>query len=132
MADSTKTGPAIYTWINNVTDATAVYEGIAPQGTEFPYITYDAVSPAELNLTKHRMLDELWQIKAISDVRADAALIAHQVEVRMIQSEMAVEGWEQYWISRETGISYPEVDDDGQVIYHVGATYRIRLAEQRS
>ena len=136
MADATQVGPAIYTWLAGATgitsllsSATAIYNGVAPSGIAMPYIVLDAVSPRELNLTKGRSLDALWQVKAIATTYAVARAIAYQVDVRMIQSAMTVTGWTQYWISRETGIDYSETEADGRVYYHVGADYRIRLAE---
>lgn len=136
MADANQVGPALYSWLAGATgvtgllsSATALYNGVAPSGTALPYIVMDAVSPRELNLTSRRGLDVLWQVKAIAKTYAAALAIAYQVDTRLIQSAMTVTGWSQIWISRETGIDYPEVDDDGQVYYHVGATYRIRLSE---
>ena len=136
MANATNTGPAIYQWLAGdavltalLSETDAIYEGLAPSGTKFPYIVYDAVAPQELNLVSgNRTLDELWQIKAMATTRAEASAIAARVETRMIQQDITVTGWTVYWVSRETGFSFAELPNDGVRVYNIGADYRIRLA----
>jgi hypothetical protein len=113
--------------ITDLTGSGKIYAAIAPLGTALPLVIYQQQGGGDENLTPSRMRNVLYTVKAVASSRATAAGIDAQIDTALHNVTLTVGGWTAFWCARETDIEYAEVDDAGDVIYHIGGIYRIRI-----
>lgn len=108
-------------------DTTAIWNKIAPDSAELPYVVFDA-DDVELNDTPRRARDIRVNIMAV-DMRSaqQAAQIDARIDALIHQQELSVTGFNIWWQRRVRGISFEENTDSGRVNWHVGAEYLVRM-----
>lgn len=115
--------------ITTLLGGSKIYAMIAPIGTALPYVIWQWQGGGDENLTPSRMRNIVYTVKAVADTKAAAAAIDAQIDAALHSQELAVPGWTNFWLAREGDIQYAEVEDDGNVVYHIGGMYRIRLGQ---
>ena len=109
-----------------------VFPQIAPDGTKYPFIVYQAQSPPHVvrGVGPNRvMVDTLYVVKAVAQVASFDALadVAHEIDVVMTQAEpVAVPGGLGLILAsvQEDTFSLTE-SESGQLFRHLGGQYRI-------
>ena len=127
---------AIYTKLTGGTALTAllagtasVYDNVAPRGAQTPYVIFGQQGGGDENITQVRYKSDLYAIKAVSEVSAkEAGDIDTQIDALMHDTTLTVTSWTNYSCVRETDVDYVETTPEGDNVWHVGAIYRIRLA----
>lgn len=131
----TAMGSALYstlaagTALTNKLGGTAIYSPIAPQGTNPPYVVYSFSAGSDDNSTPRRARSQVWTVKAVGTAGLkDAAEIDNLVDTLLHEQTLTVTGWANYWTARIQDICYSQ-EAGGVLYWHVGAQYRIRIAE---
>jgi hypothetical protein len=127
MADPSLIGPAIYKLISSKYPC---YDGIAPSGTELPFVVYQHMGGGDDNKTGVRALNEVWQVTARAHERATADAMDSALSQALHLGAISAAGWHVVDIQREQRVRLVEVDDEGRVIYSAGAMYRLRVCEE--
>ena len=109
-----------------------VFNSIAPQGTEPPYVVFQAMSNVAeyFNYTGGRSGSAIYMVKAIdrSTWPKVAADIDTQIDSVMQDASLSITDHSLLWCRRESDI-YQIEDDNGVIYQHIGGLYRI-IADQ--
>ena len=109
---------------------TAIYNRLVPQGTACPYVLFFRSAATEQNSSPRRARDLIYTVKAVTqDDLKEAEDIDVEIDTLLHGAALTITGWGNYWTARETDISYLELGAAGVIYYHVGAQYRVRIAE---
>jgi hypothetical protein len=107
-----------------------IYYGLAPKGVALPYVIFQWQGGGEENLTKKRMRALLYVVRAVASSKSAASALDTQIDGRMTKASLTVTGWSSYVpVKRAGDVNYVEPDEAGNLIYHIGAIYHIRLSE---
>jgi len=66
-------------------------------------------------------------VKAVADNLGGALTVDNACKTALHKQTLTVTGYTNIWTRRENELSLTEVSDDGTVIRHEGAYYRIRV-----
>ena len=121
----------LYTTLIGGLVASRVYEGIAPAGTDGPYIVYSLQSPGNDVIVvggARITATPLFLVKAVAKVKSWSTLapIADQIDTRLHDASGTVTGGVILSSMREQPFSLIEVTD-GVQYQHLGGLYRIRV-----
>jgi hypothetical protein len=117
--------------------ATAVYNREAPAQATGPYVVFAKQTGADDNDNPHRARQLLYLIKGVvSDVIGtgasktlkNAQTIDDAIDAAFHRQPMTVTGWTNFWLVRESDVSYQEDAPGGRRFYHAGGIYRVRIA----
>jgi hypothetical protein len=108
---------------------TAIYNTLAPQGVGFPRVVHFQGAETEDNTSPRRAQTYLWTIKAEAKTQKEAEEIDDLIDALVHDGTLSITGWNDYWMRRESGISYVEGVSGKELVWHDGAQYRIRMAE---
>lgn len=119
--------------------ATAIYNGVAPQNADFPYVVFSQQSAVDDNKSPHRARQLLYLVKAVvvdrqgstSYSMQDAGAVDDQIDAALHGEVLTVTGWTNYSLWRETDVRFTEVPDQagGRRYFHAGGVYRLRIAK---
>jgi len=108
---------------------TSVYDNKAPRGADMPYVIFGLQGGGDENITQVRYKSNLYSIKGVSESSAkEAGQIDAQIDALMHGTTLTIASWTNYSCVRETDVDYVETTPEGDNVWHVGAIYRIRLA----
>ena len=120
------------TALTTLLGGTSIYNALGAEGTAIPYplVIFTKSSGLDDNDTPHRAKTLVYQITAISDKgKKEAEQIDNAIDTLMHNADLgSMSGWYDYWCARESDISYNEMTEGGQVLWHEGALYRVRIA----
>ncbi len=109
---------------------TSVYNQVVPRGAALPYVVFNIQGGGPENITPARFENLVYTVKAVSAASALAAgSIDAQIDALLHLGTLSVSGWSNFLLMREERIQYVETAPEGQYIWHVGGTYRIRLVQ---
>ena len=108
---------------------TAIWEGLAPQGTSLPYVVYFHSGGGDDNDSPRRARSPLWTVKAVAETQQKAKDIDDEVDALLHLGSLSLTSWNHYWIAREADVRYTEPGPGGAVYWHYGGQYRVRIAE---
>jgi len=118
------------TLVGYLGDDNGVYHRTAPQEATFPFVLFHKqAGHPEWTFGDHHN-DELWTIKAVDNhASADVAeaIYAH-IEDALHDAPLEVDGYGLIYCRREIDVDYGE-HEEGIVIHHIGAQYRIMLVD---
>lgn len=124
-ADATLTG---------LLGGTAIYNGTAPQGAVYPYVTFSNVSEVDnYTLSAQATFDFLYEVKAVtkspggSPSRKAAGEIEARAKAVLNDTTLTVSGRTLLSIRKQSGFTFDEIDS-GVIYSHAGGNYRIWLA----
>ena|GEM_PF-3504161 len=112
----------------------SVYNGMAPQGAEFPYVVFSRASDRDgYTLSSEAHIDLIYTVKAVtktpagSPTKAAAGTIAARIKTVLNDSALTISG--RIWLStrRESAIDYTEPANSHIYVHH-GGNYRIWIA----
>lgn len=105
---------------------TAIYHGYAPEARALPFVVWSYSGGGAENMTPVQGVSEVVYIRGYAETAKQAAQIDAHV-ASLMQTELSVTGWKNYWLAREEEIFMPEVDEAGETTWSCGAYYRVRL-----
>lgn len=105
---------------------TAIYHGFAPEDSALPYVIWSYTAGGAENMTPNASVAEVVYIRAYATTAKKAAEIDAQIAALM-QTNLTVTGWSNYWLAREDEYYLPETDEAGVRTWTCGANYRVRL-----
>ncbi len=109
---------------------TNVFNSMAPQWASMPFIVFSQQSGREENRTRVRERTYDYLIKAIAPTLREAGDIADAIDAALFDAQLDVEGWDTvYWVRPSITVRYAEALPSGDLAYHAGAVYTIRIAE---
>lgn len=123
---------AIYTKLSGGTalvtalGGTCVYHGVAPEEQDLPYLIWSYAGGGHENMTPRESVNTVVYLRAYSSTAKEAATI-DGLAAELMESELTVTGWDNYWLAREESIVLPEIDEAGKTTWSCGAYYRVRL-----
>ena len=108
----------------------SVFEMIAPEGEDPPYVVFQAQAPStpEHTFAGVAMERALYTIKAVTESHsaAGAGTIADKIDDAIVDQALTVTGYTHLETRRYQNVDYVEVVD-GKRFNHRGATYRVRV-----
>jgi len=105
---------------------TAIYHGVAPEGKALPYVIWSYVAGGHENMTPHESVNAVIYVRAYAaDAKKAAQLDGYAAE--LLETELSMTSWDNYWLAREESIVLPEIDEAGKTTWSCGAYYRVRL-----
>jgi hypothetical protein len=114
---------------------TSVYQRRVPQRAAYPLVLFAKQSATDDNDTPHRARQLVYLVKGIvADADgasgATAGAIDDQIDAALHMQPLAVAGWTNVWLVRESDVDYEEdpAAAGGRRYWHAGGLYRIRLA----
>jgi hypothetical protein len=108
--------------------STRVYYQLAPQDADLPYILMDEAGGGSTNDTPRKMLDVMWQVKAISKSMSEAATLEALIYDALDDAVLnPASPWKAIDCRHEMPFSYPEHVEAKQY-FHAGGTFRVRMA----
>jgi hypothetical protein len=123
---------AIYTRLNGtaaltalLSGTTAIYHILAPEGATLPYVTWSLQAGGDENLSRHRVKQLLYFVRAYSGVSAaQAGSIDTQIDAALHLVTLTVSGWTDLWLAREQDLELAEVQPSGRQVFMQGGFYR--------
>ena len=106
---------------------TAIYYGVAPQSASRPYVIIFNAGGGPENLYPSDLTSEVYVVKAVADSLGGALTVDNACKTTLHKQTLTVTGYTNIWTRRENEVSLTETSDDGQIIRHEGAYYRIRV-----
>ena len=106
---------------------TAIYYGVAPQETARPYVVFFNAGGGPDNTYPSDLTSEVYVVKVVADNLGGALTVDNACKTALHKQTLTVTGYTNIWTRRENELSLTEVSDDGTVIRHEGAYYRIRV-----
>jgi hypothetical protein len=106
-----------------------IYNSVAPPGKSLPVVIFQLQGGGDDNLTSVRNRSPVYTVKCIAKLEETALTVSEKIDDALHEQTLTVAGWTNYRTAREGDINYTESDETGQVIYHIGGMYRIRISE---
>ena len=108
----------------------SVFQHLAPQGADPPYVVFNKVSRAPMRVSGGGAVAfdaAVYQVKGITVGESAAAggTIADQIDLALDRAALSVAGYSTLSVFRDQDVDYPEPQPGGPVAYHRGALYRI-------
>ena len=105
---------------------TCIYHGLAPEGAALPYVVWSYAAGGHENMTPRESVNAVIYVRAYAASAKTAAILDGYV-AELMETELSVTGWNNYWLAREESIVLPETDEAGKTTWSCGAYYRVRL-----
>jgi len=105
---------------------TAIYHGGAPEKKALPFVVWSYQAGGAENMTPNASVSEVVYIRAYAPTAKQAAQI-DGIVASLMETNLSVTGWNNYWLAREEEIYLPELDEAGKTTWSCGAFYRVRL-----
>ena len=132
-------GVAIFTKLTGASALTAlltggtagVFESVAPEGEDPPYVVFNVQSPSTPAYTfgaaSVKYEDAIFQVKAITEAHsaASAGTIADKIDDALNGATLTITGYTQLLCARVQNIDYPELAAGGKRFNHRGGLYRV-------
>lgn len=122
-----KAGTALITALGG----THIYREQVPQTNgEYPCVVIQRMSGLDTNTSPRRDKRYIYMVKVIVQNDLDKAEeIDDEIEDILHDGTLTIPDWGAYWCKRRYTVQYREAAEGGNVFYHVGAQYEIRIAE---
>jgi hypothetical protein len=109
---------------------TLIYNMLAPQGQDQPYVVFFQSAATDQNSSPRRARDFVYTVKALGTTLSQALDLDELIDARLHGAAITISAtYGNYWTMRENDVLYTEDTGGGALIWHAGAQYRIRLAQ---
>ncbi len=115
------------TALTNLLGGTAIYQYLAPEGTDPPYVIYGRQSQVPINvLSGVAMENAVYMVKGVTEGPSAVAAgsVAGAIDTLLQDQALTITGYTHLHLRRESSIDYVETEN-GIRYSHRGATYRI-------
>lgn len=106
---------------------TFIYNKLAPQSTNPPYVIFQQQGGGDVNDTPIRSRNILYTVFGCARTPEAAAAIDRDIDATLHNQTLTVSGWSNYWLARETDVQFVELDAAGLEIFRTGAIYRAMM-----
>ena len=114
---------------NLLSGTAAIYYQQAPDGAGLDYAVFSQQAGGPDNITKRDTRNQLYFIRGYSMIGpAKAGSIDAQISTLLHRKAINVAGYANFWLARETDLSFVETAPNGNKVWMSGALYRIRLS----
>lgn len=107
----------------------AIYADQAPPGATPPYVIFSHQGGGVDPTYAVEMRDNVWFVRTWANDKASAALLDGLCEDLLHRQILAVSGWSNFWVWRESDMALVENMPNGSQRYMAGGMYRIRLSK---
>mgnify|MGYP001427463526 CR=1 FL=1 len=106
-----------------------IYNRYAPPGTARPYVVFFHAGGGPENTYPGGLESDTYMVKAVADSVSAAATIDEHIKAALHaqESNIAVTGYTTLWVRRTDEAQTVEVAANGDLIWHYGAYYRVRI-----
>lgn len=123
------TGASALTTLLNAGTA-GVFETLAPQNEDPPYVVFNAQSPSTPQYafgTAVKWEDAIYQVQAVTEghTAAAAGTIADKIDDALNGATLTITGYTSMYVARVQTVDYPELAAGGKRFNHRGGLYRI-------
>ena len=117
------------TAVTDAVGATRVYNTLAPQEAEMPYIVFFNSGGGPENVYPGNLTSLVYVVKAVAADQYTAATIDQKLQVALHHQEgtLSVSGYTPLRILRTNEVQMVERLQDGRPVLHYGAFYRFRF-----
>ncbi|MCK9628459.1 MAG: DUF3168 domain-containing protein [Bacteroidales bacterium] len=115
------------TALTNLLGGTAIYQYLAPENTDAPYVIYQRMSQIpEYVLSGVAMEDAIYMVKGVTEGPSAviAGSVASAIDTLLQDQALTITGYAHLYLRRESSVDYTEMTE-GVRYSHRGATYRI-------
>ena len=113
---------------------TKIYYMQAPDETVAPFVVFSYQSDVDENITPVRSKDQIINVRGITDESTGGPALAGTIDARidtlLTGGTLAITGWSNYWMRRESGIQLIDNDRAGRKHFTAGGMYRVRISKQ--
>lgn len=106
---------------------TAIYNPHAPQTTNRPYIVFSHAGGGHDNQNPSDIQSHVYMVKAVADESKKAGTIHELILSVLHKQTLTVAGYTNFYTVSEDEIQLTEVTRQGDVVYHRGSHFRIRI-----
>ena len=110
-----------------LTSTTAIYPGVAPQGTALAYVVYSYAGGGLENITPSELHSNLYMVKGVAASISAAGAIQAQIKAALHLQTLTVQGYTNFDMACEAEVQVNETLKDGTFAWHRGYYVRIRL-----
>lgn len=106
-----------------------IYDPVAPPGQSRPYIIFTHTGGGHENINPSDLQNHVYLVKGVADGKKEAGEI-HDLILAALHKQtltVAAGAYTNFWTAAEEEVRMVEVLDDGRMVYHCGAYYRIRI-----
>lgn len=114
------------TALTTLLGGTFIYNKLAPEDANLPYIVYNHVSGGRENITPSESYDDIYFIRAYASTDAAARALDAAVDTLLTGHTLTVTGHTNYLTWREDSLDAIELPANASPIYMAGAYYRIK------
>ena len=106
---------------------TRIYKKMAPANVDMPYLRYYVSAGGYLNIVAGDLFNVLVTVEAFANTDAGATDAFESAFTALHRQTLTVSGFVNYWCMAERYIDLPPELVKGELIYRVGADFRICL-----
>ena len=118
------------TALTSLLGGTAIFNGLAPQGQGYPFVTFAQMAHTDDNETMHRAKQLLYLVQGWSQRdMTEAGSIDAACDAALHGKHVTVTGWTNFWTARESSVRLSEVGRDSREAFRSGGVYRVRIAQ---
>lgn len=120
-----------YSALTTVLGGSYIYNRVAPQGQPRPYVVFFHAGGGPDNVYPGRLQSDTYMVKAVADSLSQAATLDGLIDAALHHAEdsLSITGYKTLWVVRENEVQAAERADNGDIIWHYGAYYHIRIDE---
>lgn len=104
-----------------------IYDPVAPPGQSRPYIIFTHTGGGHENINPSDLRNHVYLVKGVADGKKVAGEVHDLILAALHNQTVTVSGYTNFWTAAEEEVRMVEVLDDGTMVYHCGAYYRIRI-----
>jgi len=106
---------------------TAIYSRHAPQGTALPYVIFMHMGGGHENTNPSDLQNHVYLVKAVAEGSKEAGTLHNLVLSVLHNATLTVSGYTNFYTALEDEVQMTEVTREGEMVYHTGGMYRIRI-----
>ena len=105
---------------------TSVYHLQAPDDARFAYVVFNKQSDVEDNITAHRIINTVYQVRGFTKTSPAAAdAIALAIDNLLHNATLSITGFAQLRLVRIGGLEFVDVPQDIDKVYSAGSLFRL-------
>jgi len=107
--------------------ATAIWNGVAEQGTTLPYVVCAYAGGGLENINPSELHNLVYMVQALADDTTEASTLQGHIKGALHLQTLTVTGYTNIYTACEGEINYVETTREGALIHHRGYYVRIRI-----
>jgi hypothetical protein len=125
-------GSAVYTRLATTAGTahygTRIYDSLAPVNIASPYVIFQHIEGADLNISPSRIIDVEFRVECVALSANDARIGADHIESALRETTVSMSGWSQIAVTLVDLFSEVE-QTEGKQFWRRGGFYRLRYSQ---